>query len=317
MSKQEAQEYDRDAALANLTEEERAAIEDDDLSPEEKAALEDIAGDDDGDDDEDDEDLDADDEGTEDDDVAGVGGTQKPVSKTDESAAKKTDDDAAAVADESVDDFRPKYQAQLPEDFGDQMKALDDREVELAKRFKDGELEADEFMAENKRLLADRAKLDRLATKAEIAQEMSAQTMEQEWAWTVKKFIQQVKRDEGIDYATDPRGADFDNFIRVLASKPENANWDGEKYLIEAHKRTKVLHGAQDKARDNKPNEKPKARTPDASKLPATLANVPGGDGPGDVGSEFADIDKLDGLAYEQALAKMTPAQRERYLATA
>ena len=30
-----------------------------------------------------------------------------------------------------------------------------------------------------------------------------------------------------------------------------------------------------------------------------------------------ADLDKLDGLAYETALAKMTPAQRDRYLATA
>jgi hypothetical protein len=94
-----------------------------------------------------------------------------------------------------------------------------------------------------------------------------------------------------------------------------------EWFLSEAHKRTKALHGvAADKlAPKADGDKKPEAKTrkPNLDKLPANLSQVPGGDGPGDVGSEFADIDKLDGLAYETALAKMTPSQRERYLATA
>ena len=34
---------------------------------------------------------------------------------------------------------------------------------------------------------------------------------------------------------------------------------------------------------------------------------------PGDVGSEFADVLSLDGMEFEQAIARMTPAQRERF----
>jgi len=48
---------------------------------------------------------------------------------------------------------------------------------------------------------------------------------------------------------------------------------------------------------------------------PKTLAQVPGGNGPGDVdGNEFSDVDRLTGDAQEAAIAKMTPAQRERYM---
>jgi hypothetical protein len=40
---------------------------------------------------------------------------------------------------------------------------------------------------------------------------------------------------------------------------------------------------------------------------------VPGGDGPGDVEGEFAHLDALEGEALESAIAKMSPAQREKF----
>lgn len=320
MSK-EAQEYDRDAALANLTDEERAALEDDDLSPEEKAALEDIAGDDDDD---------GGDDGGEDSASASSSSTSSPSEAEAAAPTKKAEDDAKpaktaeAAADDDADEFRSSYQVSLPDDFNDQVKALDEREAELSRKFKAGEIEADEFLTENKAISGERSKLDRIATKAEIASEMGEQTELQRWNWTVERFMREVKKAEGIDYKAeqDGIGVDLDAFVKVLANNPANADKPAEWFLQEAHKRTKALHGLTDKKPDanEKGDAKKKAaaeRKPDTSKLPASLAQVPGGDGPGDVGDEFADIDKLDGLAYEQALAKMTPAQRERYLATA
>ena len=55
-------------------------------------------------------------------------------------------------------------------------------------------------------------------------------------------------------------------------------------------------------------------RKPPVDAAPKTLAQVPGSDGPGDVGSEFADIEALDGMEYEDAIARMSPAQREKFL---
>jgi hypothetical protein len=56
---------------------------------------------------------------------------------------------------------------------------------------------------------------------------------------------------------------------------------------------------------------------PPADAAPRTLADVPGGDGPGDVGGEFADVLALDGEAYEHAIARMSPAQRDKFLRSA
>jgi hypothetical protein len=323
MSK-DAQEYDRDAALANLTDEERAALEDDDLSPEEKAALEDIAGDDEGDDDEDDEDIDADDEGTEDDGEedaeekkAAAPAKKSEEAKVDESAETTEADDGDD--DEDLEEVNSRYQVKLPDDFDDQVKALDDREAELAKKFKAGEIEADEFLSENKSLASEREKLGRIATKAEIAQEMKEQNAAQTWQRKVRALMRDAKASDGIDYSKPLLGAALDKALKDLAAKDENNDKPMSWFLKEAHKQVKTELGVGKKevTKEDKPTEKPKARKPDTSKLPASLANVPGGDGPGDVGDEFADLDKLDGLAYETALAKMTPAQRDRYLATA
>jgi hypothetical protein len=98
-----------------------------------------------------------------------------------------------------------------------------------------------------------------------------------------------------------------------------------EWFLTEAHRRVRALHGldalaakaptAEEKPAEAKPAE-PKpvpSRKPPIDAAPKTLAHVPGGPGPGDVGSEFADVLSLDGMEFEQAIARMTPAQRERF----
>ena len=56
------------------------------------------------------------------------------------------------------------------------------------------------------------------------------------------------------------------------------------------------------------------ARKPPIDAAPKGLAHVPGGDGPGDVASEFADVDNLVGDALDDAIARMTPERRERYM---
>jgi hypothetical protein len=57
-------------------------------------------------------------------------------------------------------------------------------------------------------------------------------------------------------------------------------------------------------------------RKPPLDAVPKTLAQVPGSDGPGDVdGNEFSDVDRLTGDAMEAAIAKMSAAQRDRYMA--
>ena len=80
----------------------------------------------------------------------------------------------------------------------------------------------------------------------------------------------------------------------------------------EAHKLVNARRGTVPATGNENPPTKgrPAPRKPDLKAVPKTLAHVPGSDGPGDVSDEFGNVDALDGLDLESAIARMTPAQR-------
>lgn len=344
-------QLDQDA-LALLTEEERAAIADEDArSPEEIAALQRLAaGASDDDDDENDDDTNGNGAAP----VEGKGAAPAPApaaASPAPAAAPAADDGGAAAAAaaeaaaatpapapapaaEVADDkpFRAEYVVELPADFDAKVTALTEREAEIWKKFDGGEIERADLQAQLRDLEKERGELNSLRVKAEISQEMRAQTAEQEWANTVNSFMASTAKAEGIDYRTDAaRSADLDAFVKALASNQANAEKSMSWFLAEAHKRVKALHGdvaaapapaasapAPAAAPAQTTAEALKAaaerRKPPVAAAPVTLAQIPGGDGPGDVGgSEFAHLDALEGDALEAAVAKMTPAQREQY----
>jgi hypothetical protein len=290
-------------ALANLTDEERAAIEADDVEADEPSVAE--AADApskaaDADDHTVDRDNDDDAKGDKGDE--GAGSDAAPV----EASAPP----APAPA--------PRYEAQLPADYDSQVKALAERESELKRAFRAGELEFDEFETRRDELLREREGLTIARTKAEIAQEMNAQTAEQQWRSTVERFLDTSAA--ALDYRKDSEAmADLDGFVKMLAGREAHARQPMEWFLAEAHKRVLALRGAAPASPStpapavDRKAEAAAARKPRMDTVPATLAQVPGADGPGDVGGEFADVLSLDGMEYETAIARMSPAQREKF----
>lgn len=310
------EDLDKDI-LATLTEEELAALEE---SAEEEQQAGGQADTDDDDDIDTDTDADAD--------VEGAGA--QPVEGAEAAAPAGVSQPAKvpATADSDADvGFEPAkprtattYRASLPADHADQVAALSTEESALADQFKAGDIDFDEFRAKTAELNQRRLELSHAEVKAEISQEMNAQTAEQVWHDTIAGFMAKVATSEGgIDYAKDAaKQRDLDTFVKVLASDDANEDKSMEWFLAEAHKRVQALHGIGGKMPDPTPGGgKPEPRRADLSALPATLAQVPGADGPGDIGDEFADIDRLDGMELEDAIAKMSPAQREKYLAAA
>jgi hypothetical protein len=277
-----------DNLTATLTDEEIEAIKDDNLGSEEIDQQDDV------------DDENEDDEGSEDDsDDDGGEAPEEP-----------------AVVDGSTSGFRPTYQAQLPEDFTDKTKAIETKASELAGQFREGSIDFDEYTANMAELNVRRDALTTEKIKAEISAEMRSQEGEQRWTWTVNQFIARVASDEKIDYrnADAAKLKDLDVFVRALASDESNANQSAEWFLAEAHKRVKALHGLSTApASGDKAQEKPAVRKPNLKAVPQTLAHVHGSDGPGDVGDEFANLDQLDGMDLEMAIAKMSPAQREKF----
>jgi hypothetical protein len=309
-------ELDKDIA-ATMTPEELEAINAE-ASPEEQLIMRQQAeADADGEDDGDDDASDAEESKANDSDA---NGQETKVDDTKEAAATTSgdvqgDEQKLPVADEA-DGFKPKYVAQLPEGFADKLTALAEQENALWAKFEAGEIDRAEMRAPLRAIEAERSELRKLQVKAEISTEMTQQSAAQEWEWSVKRFVAQVAKNEKIDYTKDAdKQADLDMFVKALANDARNNNKPNDWFLEEAHRLVKAKNGiavtttpAQQTVAEAK-----EARKPPVANVPKTLAQVPGGEGPGDLAGEFANLDTLSGMELENALAKMTPAQRERY----
>lgn len=307
-----------DDLLATLTPEERAAIEDTDQ--EEQAALARIAAGGDSEGEGEGESDPADDTNGGDDDGAAPAGAEPTGEQATERAAQAEEPPAAATPKPAP----ATYRAELPADFAEQKAALEEQTKALADQFRAGEIELSEFETKRADLDTQRNTLLRQELKAEISQEMSAQTAEQLWSTAIANQLEAAKKPEhgGIDYSKDPeKMGDLDAFVRQLGARAENADKSMEWFLAEAHRRVLALHGvASAAAKPNKADAIKQAvdkRRPADGAVPPSVAHVPGADGAGDIRDEFADLDRLEGVELEAALSRLTPSQREKYAAGA
>jgi hypothetical protein len=292
-------------ALDTLTPEERAAMEESDYSDGDMDAIKKIAG---QDDDEDDDSDDADDESSDDE--------EQPDDQDDQDDQEAAQESSPEPV-EAIEAAAPRYEAKLPSDYDDQIKGLKERDAALRQQFKDGDIDIDERDAGLAELSEQREQLLVARAKAEISQEMTQQTAAQQWQNTVNKALSDFAKPEqgGIDYRKDTaKAADLDAFVKFLANKDENNDKPMEWFLSEAHKRVQALYGVTPVKRETVDEVKAK-RKPSLGSVPKTLAQVPGSDGPGDVASEFADVEALGGWDLEQAIARMSPSQRAKFLA--
>lgn len=310
---------DQDLA-ATLTPEELEAINGTDVPPEDVDALKALAeGADDGDDtDDDDNDDDNDDAGNPNAaPVEGQGAAPAPAQDANaasDAQGNEGDDTQPAIKAEAS--FVPKYEAKLPAEFDQMVARLDEHEKDLKAKFKEGEIEFDQYEEAREKIIQIRSKLEAQRIKAEISQEMTQQTAAQQWTATVNGYLDAVAKE--VNYRDSPELAgDLDLFVKQLASRQENADKPMTWFLAEADKRVRALHNLQTTRAAQAPAPtqaqiRPN-RKPPLDAAPRNLAQVPGGDGPGDVGGEFAHLDSLEGDDLEAAIAKMTPAQREKF----
>lgn len=308
----EMDDYDRSL----LTPEELAAIEED-VSPEEIESLKGIAGEDDDEEEDEEEDEDAPT-------AAAAKPVTEPVEQSPDPVAAKAEQEPeqeeSAAKRENLEPFRPQYQADLPADYDDKLASLRSQSKELAKQLHEGAIGVEDYADKLEDVTSQRESLLTLRTRAEMSQDMGKQTAEQEWRYVVARFNAEVAATDGIDYTKDTaKRRDMDMFLKALATDEANENRSSEWFLAEAHKRVKIMHAVtttQAPAAAEKPKA-PTGRKPPTDKLPPSLAHVAGSDGPGDVSDEFSGLDRLDGIELESAIAKMTPAQRNRYLQAA
>lgn len=332
---------DPDHSMALLTEQEREAIAAGDVSAKDVEALKTIAAqvppvvngsaaevDEEADDD---ANADGDDAAGDEDAVAGADDTAGAAA---EAAKPAADAPAEVAADDDVDDgpepIAPVFT--LPETF-DADVASNKAEIDALKaRRKAGDLEDDEYDAELEKLTDRRDELKGLKMQADISLR-TAEQAERARRIGVAKTVCKAALKDGLDYDGDPVAfAVLSTNMAKLDQDPKTANKSFDWKMAKADTLTRERLGvagakqgaaaAVAKAAAAAPQPSPKqiiaaaaaARRPSLEKAPKTVAHLPGGEGPGDMGSPFTDIDKLRGAEQEAAIAALKPAERARFM---
>ncbi len=214
----------------------------------------------------------------------------------------------------------------LPENARGRVGDLEAEIADLATRFDDGDLTASEY-----RKKAQELDDERMALKIQIgnAERAFAQAMGHWEHRTVRRFL----REHSEWSRSKTRLQMLDAEVRRLQT--DNDDPFDPRILLRAHRNlmaefgavaTKTLPGGKAAGTPvppkPNPSPNPNSRSDPAPKgerprLPPTLARVPADEITDTDGGKFVRLDRLstkDPMAYEEAFAKLTPAERDEYL---
>jgi len=217
----------------------------------------------------------------------------------------------APVEDAAQSEQAPTvYQADVPADYKAQRAELLKEKAGLMKKLMDGEMDADEFAANEARVSDALEDLTAQRIRAETLQEANIQSQAQYQRKEIKKLIANSKAE--VDYAADAKAQkQFDMALQAVASDADNAGLDYAEILAQAHKVVLALRGATSKGQVVE--QAIKSRIPDV-KVPVTLRSIPTAATPNANGNMLDQIGRLTGQAYQDAFAKLSPNQRKALL---
>lgn len=206
----------------------------------------------------------------------------------------------------------PILVAEAPEKAEERLGEIKTAKADLRKKYDDGELTFDEYESQVEALDDERMEIRLALKEAETAAKIEHQRQVNEREAQINGFLAEigVKRD-----FSDLRFAALDNAVKIIANQEDNANL-GVREILEKAYGLCVEQGVIQKKADKAPEVQAKPRKPIAT-VP-NLAKVPAADQTDtDDGNRFAYIDRIaDPVAREKAFQKLSPADQEAYLST-
>jgi hypothetical protein len=226
------------------------------------------------------------------------GDTKEQDAKPDPSAAKATPNfpsfAAPANAEATLNDIQSKV----------------DR---LDEAFDLGEITAAEHRAQTRELAAE----ERSIRDSLLMAQMSEQAKMQAYQATVGTFLA-----THTEYEPGSQMYHFlDTELRRLQNKAITEGRDGldPALITEAHQSLRALIANSERTTPAEPAAKDAAKpqVPPRRELPPSLGAIPAADMQNVTDGVFAAMQKLDGLEYEAAFARLSDAQRDAYLSRA
>ena len=199
----------------------------------------------------------------------------------------------------------PTYTA--PADLADQIKALEGQVDALDAKFDEGELTAAELRQQTRDIERQIRELERTGERAQLSWDAQTATWENE---TVKGFL----ADHPAYTPDSPLYPMLDREVRKLQTGEYKDNMFSPDILTKAHE--SVLAGVARLTGAPVPNPKDTSLGGKQREIPPNLGGLPSAaDDDLGGGGDFAYLDRLQGVAYEDAFAKLTADQQEAYLA--
>lgn len=206
---------------------------------------------------------------------------------------------------------KPLFNADLPADIEAQRTELDEKEAAIDQQYDEGDI----LFTEHKQALRDinkqRNALDRAELKAELAAEAYQTQIDNSWQASQTAFFASHPE---LNTANEVQMTALDHLVRQETKATlDKGGSIGVPELERAY--TKYKQAFNIEAAAPKQAKAPSAKNegvipPNLGKLPAATANDTD-DG------KFAHLDRLEGVAFEDALAKLSDAQRDEYLRSA
>lgn len=232
---------------------------------------------------------------------------QAPEPEGDEDAGQESEPEKPGEAPAAQ--VAPLLVAQPIEDADGRLRAIDELKSDIRKKYDDGDITFEEYEAKKDELIKQEREIERAVDKAQIAADLQNQQLMNKWRETCEDFL----ANNPVIASNQRRYHLFNEEVKAVGTAPENAELS-MKQVLEKAKANLIEDGL---LASDKPTQKA-AASPRAD-LPPNLAKLPAAENEDTNGGRFASLERLlekDPIAYEEALAKMSDAERNAYLAT-
>ena len=219
--------------------------------------------------------------------------------------------DGAETKEEFTTQPKPLFNTEIPADIQAQRTEIDEKEDALDKQFDEGDITFSEHKKALREINQQRNALDRAELKAELAAEAYQTQIDNSWQASQTAFFASHPE---LNTANEVQMTALDHLVRQETKATlDKGGSIGVPELERAY--TKYKQAFNIEAAAPKQAKAPSAKNegvvpPNLGKLPAATANDTD-DG------KFAHLDRLEGVAFEDALAKLSDAQRDEYLRSA
>lgn len=213
---------------------------------------------------------------------------------------------AAAEAAKQPVTPRPRgaVEATLPDDYDEQVKANAAARKELRAKYNDGDITFEEYEDQSEQLNDKRQDLRDLKFKADLAQESSEQALINHWVSVINPFTAahpELSEDDVSKSAFDTYLRQTTAPVMQAGGMPGQAEID-KAYELWCKRFNFTPAGGQQQTTTTKRD----------IKVPPTLGGLPAASATSVEDGKLAAIQRLTGVEYEEALAKLSPAELEQ-----